>query len=388
MTDKPVGIGVIGFGLMGRVHTYAWRSIPLFYDGQPCPIELVAVCDVDERAAKKGMEQGGFSFWTTDFREVVHHPKVDLVDICVPNRDHAPIIREALAAKKHIYCEKPLALNYEEAKALVKEASAVSAEGIKFQLVSEYRFFPAMLKAKELMTNNFVGRLFHFRGCYLHSGYVDPNRPLEWRLRKEIIGGGVLVDLGPHLLDLMLYLLEGVDRPIAVSGAVETFIKERPLPEDRTRKAPVEVDDAAWALIRFESGAVGTVEFSRVATGTEDELRLEVHGDRGALGFNLMEPNWLWTFDRTLPANRWGYQKLSTVQKYPAPASYPSPKFTLGWTRSHIHAQFSFLKAIVDDTPPKPDFTDGLKVHELMEAIYRSAASGQWVSLPLDGRPR
>ncbi len=382
--EIPIGIGLVGFGLMGRVHTYAWRSIPLLYDGLPCPVELVGVCDVDEKIAQKGVQQAGFSFWTTDYRELIAHPRVNLVDICVPNRYHGDVIRTALGYRKHIYCEKPLAHTYEEAKAVAAEAQEAAKDGVKCQLVSEYRFFPAMLKAKELMEKGRIGRIFHVRGCYLHSGYVDPNRPLEWRLRKEIIGGGVLMDLGPHLLDLILHLLHGMDRPVAVSGAVQTFIKERPLPEDRTRKAPVEVDDAAWALLRFESGAFGTVEFSRVATGTEDELRLEIHGDRGAISFNLMEPNWLWFFDRTLPKEDWGYQKIATVQKYPPPAAYPSPKFTLGWMRSHIHAQFLFLRSIVDDQPPGPDFNDGLRVHELIEAIYRSAKKGQWILLPLE----
>ncbi|MGQ9729375.1 MAG: Gfo/Idh/MocA family oxidoreductase, partial [Candidatus Fervidibacter sp.] len=130
--------------------------------------------------------------------------------------------------------------------------------------------------------------------------------------------------------------------------------------------------------------ALGYVEFSRVATGTEDELRFEIHGDKGAMSFNLMEPNWLWVFDRTQPPSEWGFKKLSTVQKYPPPASYPSPKFTLGWMRSHVHAQFSFLDAIVNDKPAKPDFDDALKVHELIEAIYRSAQIGGWISLPLN----
>jgi predicted dehydrogenase len=381
---KPtIGIGVVGFGLMGRVHTYAWRAIPLLYNGEPCHIRLVAVCDVNEQAAEAGREQGDFFFRTTDYRELVHHPEVQVVDICVPNRWHGEIIREALRAGKHVYCEKPLAYDYDEAKELATLARQAAAKGIKTQVVSEYRFFPATMKAKELAQNGFLGRLFHFCGCYLHSGYVDPNRPLEWRLRKEIIGGGVLVDLGPHLLDLMLWLLDGIDEPVAVCGMTETFVKERPLPEDPTKKAPVEVDDAASALIRFRSGALGYVEFSRVATGTEDELRFEIHGDKGAIGFNLMEPNWLWVFDRTQPPSEWGFKKLSTVQKYPPPAAYPSPKFTLGWMRSHVHAQFSFLDAIVHDKPTKPDFDDALKVHQLIAAIYQSAQTQTWVSLPL-----
>src|SRR5207249_11738418 len=149
---------------------------------------------------------------------------------------------------------------------------------------------PILLRARELIADNFAGRIFHVRGAYLHSGYVDPDRPLEWRLRREVIGGGVLMDLGPHLLDLMRWLAGNVE---SVCALTETFIRERRTPEDPTRRLPVEVEDAIIVLMRFTSGALGTAELSRVATGAEDELRLELHGSNGALGFNLMDPNWL-----------------------------------------------------------------------------------------------
>ncbi len=372
---KTLGIGIVGYGLMGRVHAYAYRAIPIYYHGQPAPVRLVGVCDVDAQRAREGVAEAGFALATTRVDDLVARDDIDIIDVCTPNRFHAEAVESALRAGKHVYCEKPLALDLEEARRLARLAGEA---GVVHQVVSEYRFFPALLRARDLVRDEFVGRPFHVNGAYLHSGYVDPERPLEWRLRREIIGGGVLMDLGPHLLDLMRWLGGEVER---VSALSETFIRERRSVDDPARRLPVEVEDAVVLLLRFRSGALGTAALSRVATGAEDELRLELHGSNGALSFNLMDPNWLWAYDRTVPPERRGFTKLATVQAYPPPASVPSPKFTLGWIRSHVHAQFSFLDSIARGRPAAPSFDDAVRVHELIEAGYRAAREGRWVSL-------
>lgn len=373
--DRPLGIGIVGYGLMGRVHTYAYRSIPIYYNGHPCPLRLVGVCDVDESRAQEGMAQAGFAFATTNVDELIAREDIHVIDVCTPNRFHARAVEAALHAGKHVYCEKPLAYDLGEARHLARLAHQM---GVKHQVTSEYRFLPAIMRAREMVDQGFVGRPFHVRGVYLHSGYVDPHRTLEWRLRREIIGGGVLVDLGPHLLDLMCFLGGEVE---SVCGDTETFIKERPLPDRPDVRMAVEVEDAVITLLRFRGGAIGTAEMSRVATGAEDELRLEIQGNHGALRFDLMDPNWLLAYDRKVPAERRGFTRIATVQHYPAPAAVPSPKFTLGWIRSHVHAQFCFLHAIVHDRPAAPSFDDAVRVHELIEVIYRSSADRRWVAL-------
>jgi len=370
-----LGIGIVGYGLMGRVHAYAYRAIPVYYHGQPAPIRLVGVCDVDAGRAREGVAEAGFAVATTRVEDLTARDDIDVIDVCTPNRFHAEAVESALRAGKHVYCEKPLAVNLVEARRL---AALAREAGVVHQVVSEYRFFPAMLRAHELVRGEFVGRTFHVRGAYLHSGYVDPERPLEWRLRREITGGGVLMDLGPHLLDLMRWLAGEIE---SVCALAETFIPERRSVEDPGRRVPVDVEDAIVLLLRFRSGALGTAELSRVATGAEDELRLELHGSNGALSFNLMDPNWLLAYDRTVPPDRRGFTKLATVQAYPPPASMPSPKFTLGWIRSHVHAQFSFLDALVHGRPAAPSFDDAVRVHEVIEAGYRAARDRRWVSL-------
>lgn len=368
-------IGIIGFGQMGRVHAYAYRSIPLYYDGFPCRIVLKGVCDANEQLAAKGVEQAGFEFMTTDFRELIARNDIDVVNICTPNKMHREALLAAFGAGKHVYCEKPLAFNEAEAKEIL---GAAERAGVKHQITSEYRFIPAIMKAKELIDQNFVGRVFHFRGAYLHAGYIDPNRPREWRMQKDVIGGGVLVDLGPHILDIMHHL---VGEAAEVSASMETFFRERPLPGNPSTMAPVEVEDAMTVLLRLKNGALGTVEMSRVATGAEDELRIEIHGQNGALAFNLMQPNELLAFNALDPKPLQGFRKISTVQKYGAPAVMPAPKFTMGWIRSHVAAQYAFLDSIINDRPASPDFRDALRVHHLIGALYRSVESKGWIAI-------
>lgn len=373
--QKEIRIGMIGFGQMGRIHAYAYRSIPLYYDGNPCKIALKCVCDTNESLAKKGVEQAGFESYTRDYRELVAREDIDVVNVCTPNKMHKDEVIAALKNGKHVYCEKPLAFNETEAREIVAVADQ---SGLKHQITAEYRFIPAVMKAKELIDADFVGRVFHFRGLYLHSGYIDPKRPREWRLLREVIGGGVLVDLGPHILDIMHYLVGDIER---VSAAMETFFKERPLPEDPKKMGKVEVEDAITAVMKFRNGALGMAEMSRVATGAEDEMRFEVHGQNGALGFNLMQPNELLAFNARDAKSMQGFKRISTVQKYPAPAMMPGPKFTMGWVRSHIAALYSFLDCVVNDRMPSPNFHDAVKLHHLMESIYKAAETKSWVKV-------
>ena len=370
--QKEIRVGMIGFGQMGRIHSYAYRSIPLYYDGNPCKITLKCVCDTNESLARKGVEQAGFESYTTEYQELIARDDIDVVNICTPNKLHKEAVLAAFAHGKHVYCEKPLAFDEAEAREIVK---AADQSGLKHQITAEYRFIPAIMKAKELINADFVGRVFHVRGFYLHSGYIDPKRPREWRLQKDLIGGGVLVDLGPHILDLIQYLVGDVE---TVSATMETYFKERPLPDNPKKSGKVDVEDAITAILRMKNGAIGIAEMSRVSTGAEDELRLEISGQNGALAFNLMKPNELLAYNATEPKGAQGYKSISTVQKYPAPAVMPAPKFTMGWVRTHVAAQYSFLDCVVNDRIPSPNFHDALKIHHLMETIYRSVESKSW----------
>jgi len=380
---KELRVGLIGYGFIGRVHTLAYQSIPFYYDPLPCKIRLVGVSSGHEESCRKAVAQAGYEFWTTDWRELVERDDIDIIDCCAPNFLHKDIVIQALQSGKHVYCEKPLAMNLAEARQILE---AAKRSRTKAQVVFMYRFIPAMMRAKQLVEEGFLGRPFSFRAAYLHSGYIDASRPLTWRLDKAKGGGGALFDIGSHVLDLIRVLLGDFK---SVFATTETFIKQRPLPDAPGKMGKVEVDDLSLLMLKMKNGALGTLEASRVATGTNDELRLEVHGDQGALRFNLMDPNWLETYDVREPGEpiggRRGFKKIETVQRYPKPAGFPGPKFSIGWIRYHIASLHSFLTNIVEDHPCCPSLEDGVRIQELMEAAYRSAEEGQWVDLPVLG---
>jgi len=376
---QELGVGIVGYGFIGKVHTYAYLNLPLFYDPPPARIKLVGVCTAHKETAEKARKEAGFEFATTDYRELLARDDIHVINCCTPNHLHRKLLIDVLKAGKHIYCDKPLALNLKEAKEILE---VVKKSRVVHQMTFEYRFIPAMMRAKQLIEEEFLGRVFHFRACYLHSGYIDPERPMSWRLDKDKAGGGALFDLGSHVLDLVRYLL-GECR--TVFATTRTFIKERPLRRGSSKKASVKVDDLVLIQLEMESGALGTVEASRLATGTNDELRIEIYGDKGAIYFNLMEPNWLWIYDTRDESEpiggRRGFKRIETVQRYPEPAVLPGPKFAIGWMRYHLASQHEFVRRIVSGQKGDPDFFDGYKVQKITEAALLSAARKGWVDL-------
>jgi predicted dehydrogenase len=382
MSVKPeIRIGMVGYGFIGKVHTLAYQILPMIYDPFPADLRLVGVCAASEASTQKGVEQGGYAFGSTDWRELVEREDIDVIDCCTPNFLHKEMLIAAMRAGKHVYCDKPLAMNLAEAREIV---SVAQETGVQHQMTFNCRFIPAMMRAKQLVEEGFLGRVFSFRAAYLHAGYIDPNRPISWRLDAAKGGGGALFDLGAHVLDLVRFLLGEYE---GVHALTETFIKERPLPGKHGKTMAVEVDDLTLMMARMANGAVGTVEASRLATGTNDELRLEIHGQEGAMRFNLMDPNWLYVYDAREPSATIGgvrgFKAIETVQRYPPPAALPGPKFSIGWMRYHIANQYDFIASLVEGRPASPDFVDGMKVQEVMEAGYISAREKRWVSLPL-----
>jgi len=376
MSADTLGIGMAGYGFIARVHTWAYRSMPLIYDKVPLRVELVGACTATEKSGLRAVEQAGYAFHTRELDELVARDDIDIIHCCLPNHLHKPCAIKAAEAGKHLYCDKPLALNLNEARDIW---DAVKGARVVHQMAHEYRFIPAIMRAKQLVDEGFLGRVFGFRACYLHSGYVDPQRPMSWRLDKNQSGAGALYDLGAHVIDLILHLIGDCRRAFATT---RTFIDERPASRGSSDMRKVDVDDVTVAQLEMENGGLGTVEVSRLATGANDELRLEVHGSEGAIAFNLMEPNWLYVYDsrdasEPIGGMR-GFKRIETVQRYPEPASLPGPKFAIGWLRYHVASQFEFLRNVAAGNVGSPSVYDGLKVQAVMEACLLSAQSRSW----------
>jgi predicted dehydrogenase len=225
-----IGIGLVGFGFIGKVHTHAYQSLPLLFDPCPAQVELVGVCTSRQHTSNRAARVGGFRFGTTDFDELLSCDDIDVIDICTPNHLHHAQILAALDAGKHIYCDKPLTVDLASAQQIVDAANRYPqlCHGMAFHC----RFIPACMKARQLITDGFLGGLYHFRATYYHAGYADPARPMSWRLCKEF-GGGALSDLGSHIVDMMMYLLGDITR---VRASMETFITERPVASEQSEK--------------------------------------------------------------------------------------------------------------------------------------------------------
>jgi predicted dehydrogenase len=341
------------------------------------------------------MRQAGFRQWFATPEALLSCPDIDIVHICTPNREHAPAIRLAIAAGKHIYCDKPLALNSDEAAELAAVGYDVPAAR---QMTFNYRFVPALMRARQLCKQGFLGKLFQFRVAYLHAGYVDPQRPYSWRTNFELSGGGAIADLGAHIIDITRYLIgpgTHVERGgefESIRADLQTLITHRPDPVTGQMQA-VDVDDIALLQCRLQGGATGTLEASRLATGVQDELRVELHGSAGSLRFNLMDPNWLDAYDATLPeaalGGERGYRRIECVTRYAAPYSLGATKNSVGWLNFHIHSLYDFLNNVAQvgatGSPiladGSPGFEDGLAAQRVIQASIQSSRDGNWVQI-------
>ena len=373
-----IRIGLIGYGGIGRVHAAAYRALPFHYGLPADSIEIVDVATTRRETAKRAAEEIGCAFFTDDYRELLGRADIDAVDICTPNNSHHEIVVAAAAAGRHIYCEKPLAMNAAEAASM---ADAVRAAGLKAQVTFNFRFLPAVTRAKQLVESGFLGRIFSFRGRYHRSSYIDGDKPMSWRLQRELTGGGALFDLGSHILDLLYYVLGDFD---AVNGTLDTLIKQRPAAKGSAQMTSVDVDDIALLHARTAAGTLGTVEISRMGAGATNDLTFEIFGQLGAIRFDLNEPAWLYVYDArdddAPQGGERGFRKIEAASRYDGQRA-PDWTMTPDFMRSHAECQYQFIRSIWDDSPPAPSFDDGAHVQKIMAAAERSSEQGGWVEI-------
>ena len=371
-------IGMIGYGSIGRVHALAYRSLPYHYGLPAAAVRIAGVATTRRETAQAAAAEIGCDFWTDDYRELLARPDIDVVDICVPNHMHTEIVTAAAAAGKHIYCEKPLAMNVAEAQQIV---AAVQAAGVNAQLTFHFRFFPAILRAQQLVASGFLGRVFSFRGRYYRSSYIDPQKPLSWRQQKAIAGGGALFDIGSHILDLLYALLGEF---ASVQATMETLIPNRPVAAGLAEMAAVDVDDIALLHLRTRDGVLGLVEVSRMGTGLTNDLSFEIFGELGAIRFNAVDPSWLEVYDvrdadKPTGGMR-GFRKVETVNRYDGQKT-PDWSMNPDFVRAHAECQYQFLRAVAEGRPASPSVADGLHIQAVMAAAERAAVAGRWVEV-------
>jgi predicted dehydrogenase len=371
---KPLRIAMIGHQFMGRAHSNAWRQVGRFFDPPFEPV-LQVICGRDAARTRAAAEKLGWQEASTSWEETVRRPDIDAVDICTPGDLHRPVALAAAAAGKAVLCEKPLANNLGEAQEML---AAVRKAGVVHMLCHNYRRVPALALARELVTGgehgeSRIGRIFHFRAVYLHDRGIDPRAPRTWRHDKARAGSGALGDFGSHVIDQARFLVGEIAE---VSGTVQTFVGQRTA-AGATAAEPVSVDDAALAHFRFENGALGSFEVSRFGMGRKNHLRIEVSGDRGAFVFNLERLNELELYVEEGAQS--GFRTvLATHKEHPYMASWWPPGHIIGYEHTFIHTVLDFMKGIAEGRSPAPNFEDGVRAHQVLDAIERASASRRW----------
>ncbi len=371
MSDE-INVALIGQRFMGRAHANAYRQVRAFFDPPLIP-RLRLVCGRDETALAEFARRFGGEETATDWHDAVSRNDIDLVDICTPNDLHTEIAIAAAQAGKAVFCEKPLARDLAEAK---RVHAAVVTAGVPHMICFNYRFFPAIKLAKKLIADGAVGEIRQFHALYLQDWLADPTAPFTWRMDKARAGSGALGDTAVHITDLARFLVGEITE---VVGALTTFVDERPLP-DGSGSRRVTVDDAAAFLARFENGASGIFETTRVATGRKNFMHLEVNGSRGSVYWNAEDPNVLWFYSRDDRKEVRGFRRiLVTEPDHPYIENWWPSGHILGYEHSFVHAVAELLTAIAEGRNPEPNFYDGVRAQAVLEAVARSVEERGWV---------
>lgn len=368
--QKTLRIGLLGFGSMGRTHTWAVQNLPFFYGELPFRAVTVGVCTTTQEKSERIATQFGIERAVTDENALIDASDIDIIDICTPNVFHFKSLKKAITAGKHVLCEKPLCITPNEAAEI---ASLAKRTDRVCGMVFNNRWLSPVLRAKQLIDDGRIGRILSFHGYYLHSSATDITRRAGWKQDKTVCGGGVLFDLGSHIIDLLGFLC---GRLCEVSGLSQIGYPVRTGRDGSTWQT--NADESFYMLGKTVTGACGTITVGKLQSGTNDDLGFEIYGEKGALRFSLMEPNWLYFYDNTSPdapiGGERGFTRLECIGRYPS-MIFPSVKAPAGWLYGHLAGMHAFLSAVADESAFSPSFEDGLYVQQVMAAAYRSDES-------------
>ena len=382
---KPLRIGMIGYGFMGRAHSNAYSQVGHFFDLEYEPVRQ-ACCGRNEEKIKAFAEQWGYASYETDWRKLIERDDIDLIDIGTPNNTHKEIAIAAARAGKMVLCEKPLAMSTEEGEEIV---AAVAEAGVPNMIWFNYRRVPAISLAKQLIDEGRIGTPFHYRATYLQDWTIAADVPQGgaalWRLDANVAGSGVTGDLLAHSIDTA----EWLNGPIrSVVAKTETFVKER-MHQDTGKVEPVGIDDACMFLAVFENGSMGTFESTRYARGRKNYNTFELNGERGSVFFDLEDPQYLDFFryadpdtGRKIEDHVTGWQRIHVTNfEHPYMDKWWVPGCTIGYEHTFINALADFLKGLETGEGVQPDLRSGLRTQKVCDAVLRSAREGAWVDI-------
>lgn len=382
---KDIRFGLIGYKFMGKAHSKALTEIPMFMD-PPAGITKKVICGRDPEWVAQSAKMLGWQEVETDWRRLVARDDIDAVDITAPSNFHKEIAIAAAENGKHIFCEKPLALNLADAREML---AAVKKANVRHQIGFNYRFAPALMLAKKMIEEGRLGKIFHVRGAFLQDWIIDPDFPKVWRLDKKICGSGSLGDLGAHVIDAARFLV-GEFR--TVTGMNKTFVKERPVvarmeglsgsvDKDAPRE-PVDVDDATCFVCEFEGGALGTFEATRFSMGHKNDMRIEVNGEKGSIRFEFERMNELHYYCADDPEGLQGWRLIQATEGVHPYVKYWWPVgHVIGFPETFCHELYEFVSAIENGTECCPSFEDGVRCAQIMEAVDLAIERRAWVDV-------
>jgi predicted dehydrogenase len=369
-----LGIGMLGYAFMGKTHSNAFKQMPYIFWPPPALTKLVKICGRNEEAVKEEALRYGYEEYCTDWKDLINDKRVDILINGTPPDMHLEPCIEAAKAGKHILCEKPLARNGKEAKEIWEAAEKA---GVKHLCNFNYRMIPAMVLAKKWIDEGKLGRLYHFRARYLQEWIADPEFPLVWRLQKKVAGNGVVGCLGSHIIDLARFLC---GEPKSVMSAARTFIDERPLVDNPTKRGKVDVEDAFVSTVEFENGALGTLEGSRFCVGRKNFGAIEINGELGSLSIDLENMNILHAYfrDEDLP-EAVGFRAINVTESFhPYMDRWWPHGHIIGWENTFVHSAYNMVDAVINNTELSPmvaTFEDGYKNAVICDTILKSVES-------------
>ncbi|MBP1976329.1 putative dehydrogenase [Cohnella thailandensis] len=382
--NNKINVGMVGYKFMGKAHSNAYKQVNMFFDPD-AEVVMKAICGRDEQGVKAAAEKFGWEGYETDWRKLVKRDDIDFIDINAPSDAHKEIALAAIAEGKHVFCEKPLALNLSDAREML---AAAEKAGVKHGICFNYRFLPAVQLAKKIVDSGKLGEIHHYRATYLQDWLVDPETPLAWRLKKEIAGSGAHGDINAHSIDLARFLIGEFDRVI---GHNRTFVKERPVLESSsgltgtgsaTEKGEVTVDDATAFLADFKNGAMGMFVASRFATGRKNHNTFEIHGSKGTIRWDLENLNELQVYFREDEPELAGFRRvLATEPEHKYAGNWWPTGHIIGYEHGFVHIAYEFVQHLASGSPFAPTFEDGVRCQEVLEAVDLSIERGTWVSV-------
>jgi predicted dehydrogenase len=373
--SKEINVGIVGTKFMGRAHSNAYMDVHHFFDLPARPV-MRAACGRNAADLEAFAQRFGWQTTETSWERLVGRDDVNLVDICTSNVTHMPIAVAAARAGKHVFCEKPIAMNADEARQML---DAAQEAGVRHMVAFNYRRVPAIILARQLIDEGKIGTVRHFNAVYYQDWLVDPDFNIVWRHDVKEGGSGAHGDMNAHTVDLARYLVGEIE---AVSGAKEIFVKERPL-ADGSGMGTVTADDALYFIARFRDGPLGSFMATRFATGRKNYLRLEIFGSEGSLVFNLERLNELDFYSSADEGKAQGFRNIVvTEESHPFISAWWPPGHIIGWEHTFIHEVHDLLLAIDEGESVYPDFYDGLRCQQVLDAALTSAVEGRWVEVP------